>query len=78
MMRDEKGHVLWETDQIPTTSSCRVLVGSLALAIDAWLGRAKAEPEPEPAKPPEPIKVAPPVAIPPPPGPAQPGRAGST
>jgi hypothetical protein len=71
ILRDEKGHVLWETDLIATTSPCRVLVGALALAIDAWLGvpQGPSELPKTPPEPPAPQPAAPAPAPAPPPEP---------
>ena len=75
-LRDEAGLVLWQTDPIPTTSPCVILVGALALAIDAYLGLPAEPLAPAPAPPPAPPKTitvlvrAPPPApprLPPPP-----------
>jgi hypothetical protein len=74
ILRDEKGHVVWETDLIATTSPCRVLIGALALAIDAWLGvpQGPAELPKAPQQPPVPQPAAPTPAPAPAPAPEPP------
>lgn len=78
ILRDGAGRFIWQTDTIPTTSPCRILVSALALAIDAWLGRPKVKAAPPPAPEPEPPPRAPaevpvaPAAPPPRPPPTPP------